>query len=208
MLVASVGSAGADRCAEAPRIASGVAALHGEVLEAEPFPLADIQDMARRSGKALAHPPLGFYAAGFGHTYDVRTVTEASPYGARCGTLTTVTVRLVLIDRAVVVASDLRERGCDREAVARHYLKHAAADDRALSQGVQILNKALLAAWPAIRERLPRSGVPDEADLRKAIEPVVAKAMSAIDRARTAADAEVETAAEVLAVASACVTRS
>lgn len=205
MLVASLGPAG---CAEPPRIASGVAALHGEVIESEAFPLADIQDLARRSGKALAHPPLGFYASGFGHTYDIRTVTETSPDSARCGTLTTVTVRLVLIDRAVVIASDLRERGCDREAVARHYLKHAAADDKALSQGVQILNKALLAAWPAIREQVSRSGAPEEADLRRAIEPIVARSMSAIDRVRAAAGAEVESAAEVLALASACGTRS
>lgn len=208
MLAASLGPAGAGGCGEPPRIASGVAALHGEVLESEAFTLAEIRELARQSGKKLVHPPLGFYIAGFGHRYDVRTVVETSPDGTRCGTLTTVTVRLVLTDRAVVLASDLREHGCDREAVARHYRKHAAADDKAVSEGVQVLNKALVAAWPVIRERLPPSGAPDEAELRAAIEPVVARSMAAINQVRAAADAAVETPDEVLALVSSCVTHS
>lgn len=201
-------AAGAGRCAEPPRIASGVAALHGSVTDAESLTLAEIQDMARRSGKTLVHPPLGFYITDFGYAYDTRTVTETSPDGTRCGTLTTVTVRLMLTDRAVVVASDLREYGCDREVVARHYRKHAAADDKALSEGVQVLNKDLIAAWPAIQGRLPPSGAPDVADLRAAIEPVVAKSIADVERMRTKATAKVDTADEVLALASSCVTRS
>ena len=208
VLAASLGPVEAGRCAEPPRIASGVAALHGGVTETESFTLAEIREMARRSGKALAHPPLGFYITNFGHAYDTRTVTETSPDGARCGTLTTVTVRLVLTDRAVVVASDLREHGCDREAVARHYRKHAAADDEAVSEGVQVLNKDLIAAWPAIQGRLPPSGAPDGADLRAAIEPVVAKSMAGVERMRAEATAKVDTADEVLALASLCTTRS
>lgn len=207
LLIASLDPAETGRCAEPPRIGSGVAALHGEVLESETFTLAEIREMARRSGQALAHPPLGFYIAGFGHGYDVRTVVETSPDGARCGTLTTVTVRLVLTDRAVVLARDLSEHGCDREAVARHYRKHAAADDRAVSEGVQVLNKALAAAWPVIRERLPLSGAPDEADLRAVMEPVIAKPMAAVEQGRAAAIAKVDTAEEVLALTSSCVTR-
>lgn len=208
MLAASLGLAEAGRCAEPPRVASGVAALHGGVTEAESFTLAEIREMARRSGKALVHPPLGFYITNFGHAYDTRTVTETSPDGARCGTLTTVTVRLVLTDRAVVVASDLHEYGCDREAVARHYRKHAAADDQAVSEGVQVLNKDLIAAWPAIQGRLPPSGAPDAADLRAAIEPVVARSMAGVERMRAEATAKVDTADEVLALASLCTTRS
>ena len=208
VLAASLGPAEAGRCAEPPRIASGVAALHGGVTEAESFTLAEIREMARRSGKALVHPPLGFYITNFGHAYDTRTVTETSLDGARCGTLTTVTVRLMLTDRAVVVASDLREHGCDREAVARHYRKHAAADDKAVSEGVQVLNKDLIAAWPAIQGRLPPSGASDGADLRAAIEPVVAQSMAGVERMRTEATAKVDTADEVLALASLCTTRS
>ncbi len=208
VLIASLGPVEAGRCAEPPRIASGVTALHGEVVESEAFTLAEIQEMARRSGQALAHPPLGFYIAGFGHGYDVRTVVEASPDGARCGTLTTVTVQLVLTDRAVVLARDLREHGCDREAVARHYRKHAEADDKAVSEGVQVLNNALSAAWPIIRERLHLSGAPDEADLRAVMEPLIARPMVAVEQGRAAAPAKVDTAEEVLALTSACITRS
>lgn len=198
----------ADRCAEPPRVASGVAALHGEVVEAESFLLGDIQDMARRSGAVLAHPPLGFYRADSGYDYQVRTETQTSPDGTRCGTLTTVTVRLMLVNRTVEIARDLRERGCDRDVVTQHYLKHAAADDRALSRHVQVLHQALVAAWPVIQQRLPASGTPDEAALRQAVDPVVVRSMAAAEQAQRAALAEVDNSGEVRALASSCTTRS
>lgn len=208
VLVSALVMVGADRCAEPPRVASGVAALHGEVAEAESFSLAEIQDMARRSGAVLAHPPLGFYKADSGHDYQIQTEEQTSPDGTRCGTLTTVTVRLLLVNRTVEIARDLRERGCDRDAVSRHYLKHGAADDRALSRHVQDLHQALVAAWPVIRERLPAVGVPDEAALRQAVEPVVASSMAAAEQAQKAALAAVDSDAEVRALVSSCVTRS
>lgn len=190
------------------RVASGVAALHGEVMEAESFSLAEIQDMARRSGAVLAHPPLGFYRADSGYDYQVRTEEQTSPDGTRCGTLTTVTVRLLLVNRTVQIARDLRERGCDRDVVARHYLKHAAADDRVLSRHVQDLHQALVAAWPVIQKRLPASGTPDEVALRQAVEPVVVRSMAVAEQAQRAALAEVDTSGEVRALASSCTTRS
>lgn len=122
--------------------------------------------------------------------------------------MTTVTVRLVLVDRVLEIVRDLGERGCDRDAVVRHYRKHAAADDQALSRHVQGLNQALTAAWPVIRERLPASGDPDEAALRQTVEPVVTRSMDAAGQARRAALGEVDSAAEVVALASACTTRS
>jgi len=97
LLATTVFTAGAGRCTEPPRIASGVAALHGQVVEAESFTVAELRDMARQRGAAMAHAPLGFYAAKFGHGYQVHTETQASADGTQCGTLTTVTVRLVLI---------------------------------------------------------------------------------------------------------------
>lgn len=203
MLTVSV----ADRCAEPPRLASGIAKLRGGVLEAESFTVTEIQDMARRSGAVLPHPPLGFYKADFGHDYQVRTEKQTSPDGARCGTLTTVTVRVVLVDRSVEIARDLHERGCDRDLVARHYLKHADADDRVLSRHVRTLHQALVAAWPAIQERLPASGTPDDSALHRAIEPIVTPLLADAEKARSAALAEVDSASEVLALAAACTTR-
>lgn len=199
--------AAANGCSEPPRIASGVSALHGEIVEAESFTVAELQAMAQRSGAVLLHTPLGFYAASFGHDYQVRTEIQTSPDGTKCGTLTTVTVRLVLIDRVVVVARDLHECGCDRDAVARHYTKHALADDQALSRHVPILHQALVAAWPAILERLASSGPPDEASLRQVIEPVIAQLVDVAEKDRMASIAAVDSGAEVLALTSACVTR-
>jgi len=207
LFATTVLAAGASRCTEPPRIASGVAALHGQVVEAESFTVAELRDRARQHGAAMAHAPLGFYAAKFGHGYQVHTETQASADGTQCGTLTTVTVRLVLIDRAVVVARDLRERGCDHDAVVRHYTKHALADDRVLSRQVLILHQALVAAWPAIREQLPSSGAPDEAELRRVMGPVVTKLVDAAEKDRLVSIAEVDNDAEVIALAASCTTK-
>lgn len=212
VLASAFVASGANACKEPPRIASGVSALHGEIVEAESFTLAELQDMAQRSGAVLCcavllHTPLGFYTASFGHDYQVRSETQTSDDGTRCGTLTTITVRLMLVNRAVVVARDLRERGCDRDAVARHYTKHALADDQALSRHVPILHQALVAAWPAIRERLASSGPTDEASLRQVIEPVVAQLVDVAEKDRMASIAAVDSGGEVLALTSACMTR-
>ena len=51
VLAASLGPAGAGRGAEPPRVASGVAALHGGVTEAESFTLAEIREMPQRTTK-------------------------------------------------------------------------------------------------------------------------------------------------------------
>lgn len=56
VLASALVAVAAGRCAEPPRIASGVAALHGEVAEAESFKLSEIEEMARQSGAVLAHP--------------------------------------------------------------------------------------------------------------------------------------------------------
>ena len=77
-----------------------------------------------------------------------------------------------------------------------------------MSEGVQVLNKDLIAAWPAIRGRLPPSGAPDRADLRAAVEPAVVRSMAGVERIWTEAVAKVDAADEMLALASSCVTRS
>lgn len=206
-LASAIVTADATACAEPPRIASGVSVLRDEVVEAESLTVAEIQEMARRSGTTLAHTPLGFYAASFGHDYQLRTEIQTSDDGTRCGTLTTVTVRLVLVDRAVVVARDLRERGCDRDAVLRHYSRHAFADDQVLSRYVPIVHQALVAAWPAIRERLATTGPTNEASLRQAIDPVVAQSVDFAEKDRMAAIAAVDDDAEVLSLMSSCKAR-
>lgn len=208
LVLASTLAAVAPCATPRPAIASGVAALHGEVVEAESFTPDELREIAGRSGAPPAHPPFGFYAARLAHDVRIRTEERRGPEGARCGTLTTATARLALVDRVVGLARDLRERGCDRDAVARHYRKHALADDRVLSRHVQALNAALTAAWPRLHDALPASGPPDEAALRRVVEPIVAEAAAGIERDREAALAGVDTPAEMLALAAACTARS
>ena len=67
--------------------------------------------MARRNGAVLAHPPVCFYRADAGYDYQLRTDEQTSPDGTRCGTLTTITVRLMLVNRTAEGAHHLDERG-------------------------------------------------------------------------------------------------
>lgn len=160
-------------CTEPPRVASRVLAYHESVEERTDYNLAQIRELAQRNGKPSPHAPLGFYLGGLGEAIALETERQASPDGSRCDYLTTVTVQLSLVDRIVQVAADLDSTGCDRTAVHDHYLKHAAADDRALSQYVQTVSKALRDAWPLITAKLSLSGHPDEVGLRQVVRNVL-----------------------------------
>lgn len=187
-------------CTEPPRIASGVLALHGPVDEKSDYRLADIRELAQRSGKPLPHAPLGFYIAGLGHEIVVGTERQASPDGSRCDYLTTVTVRLSLVNRVIQVAADLDANGCNRDVALNHYLKHATADDRVLSQYVQTVNRALRDAWPQMSAKLHPSGHPDEDGVRQIAENVINQASDDFKPIRADAIATVDSPTEVKAV--------
>ena len=193
-----------EACSEPPRAAWGVVALHGAVSEDASLPLAEIREMARRRNLAPAHPPLGFYMNSFAHDLIVRTDRRNSPDGSRCGYVTTVTVRLALLDRVIEVARDLKGDSCTYEAVLRHYYKHATAYDAALSLYVTLLRYELTEAWPRLEGTLGTSGKPDETVIREAIEPVVGRVLSDVEQVRTKAIAAVDSGREVERLAAAC----
>lgn len=203
MLLAS--SAAAGTCSEPPKVAFGVTALHDGVAEGASYSLAEIQALARRSGAAAGrHPPLGFYVSSLAHDVVIRTERRTSPDGSRCGFLTVVTLRLALVNRAVEVAQDFRDRPCLYEAALRHYRKHAAADDAALSRLVGIANETMTAAWPGIEAELGGSGAADEEAVRRVVEPVVGPMLDKVERTRAEAIAAADSREEVETLAKAC----
>ena len=193
-----------DACSEPPRAAWAVTALHGAVSEDASLPLAAIQQAAQRRGAVAAHPPFGFYMGSFAHDLVVSTDRRTSPDGSRCGYLITVTVRLALLNRVVEVARDLRDEPCAYEAALRHYRKHAAADDDALSLYAALLRHELAGVWPKVEGLLGASGKPDKAAIRQAVEPVVNLVLDDVEQVRAKAIAAVDSGREVASLAAAC----
>jgi len=184
-------------CTEPPRIASGVLAYHGPVEERSDYDLSQIRELANRSDRPLQHAPLGFYIGSLSQDITVGTERQTSPDGSRCDYLTTVTVRLSLVDRVIQVAADLDGKGCERGAVLEHYQKHAAADDRVLSQYVQAMNKGLKDAWPLMAAKLSPSGHPDEDGIRQVVQDVLNRAFKDYKPVRAEANAAVDGPAEI-----------
>lgn len=188
-------------CMEPPRIASGVLAYHGPVEERADYDLAQIRKLAKRSDKPLPHAPLGFYIGALSQKVVVGTERQASPDGSRCDYLTTVTVRLSLVDRLIEVAADLDGNDCKRAVVLKHYQKHAAADDRVLSLYVQTVNKVLRDAWPLMAAKLNPLGYPDENGIRQVVHDVLNRVFEKYEPIREEADAAVDNPNEVQALA-------
>lgn len=134
----------------------------------------------------------------------MRTDRRTSPDGSRCGYLTTVTVRLALVNRVVEVARDLRDDPCAYDAVLRHYRKHAAADDAALSLYVALLRRELAGVWPQVEAMLGTSGKPDEVAIRQVVEPMVDRTLDDAEQVRAKAIAAVDSRREVERLATAC----
>jgi hypothetical protein len=174
------------------------------VSEDASLPLAVIEQAVHRSGTAPAHPPLGFYMGDFAHDLTVSTEPYGGPNGTGCGYLTTVTIRLALLNRVIEVARDLRDEPCAYEAALRHYRKHAAADDAALGLYVALLRRELAQVWPQIERSIGTSGKPDEAAVRRAVEPVVDLVLDNVEQVRAKVIAAVDSPHEVERLAAAC----
>lgn len=188
-------------CMEPPRMASGVLAYHGPVKERADYDLAQLRKLAQRNDKPLPHAPLGFYIGALSQKVVVGTERQASPDGSRCDYLTTVTVRLSLVDRVIEVAADLDANGCKRTAVLKHYRKHAAVDDRVLSLYVQTVNKVLRDTWPLVTAKLSPFGRLDEDGIRQVVQGVLNRASENYKPVRAEANAAVDSPAEVEALA-------
>jgi len=186
-----------EACREPPRIASSVVALHGPVSEQTSYRRAEVQELARRSGLPLRHEPLGFYIGGFGQEILIDSERRTSTDGTRCDYLTTVTVRIYLINRLIEIASDLEVYRCKPEAVLQHYRMHAIADDMVLSRYVQPLNDALREAWPRMESKLGQSGNNDIPGLRVAVQKLLEEVLRDYDPARAGALAAVDNPKEI-----------
>ena len=188
-------------CMEPPRLESGVLAYHGPIEERADYDLAQIRKLAQTGDKPLPHAPLGFYIGGLSQDVAIKTERQASPDGSKCDYLTTVTVRLSLVDRVIEVAADFDSNDCERTAVLKHYRRHAAADDRVLSVYVQTVNKVLRKAWPRMAAKLNPLGQPDDDGIRRVVQGILGQGLKFYKSIRAEADAAVDSPTEVESLA-------
>ena len=192
-------SARADVCQAEPKVTIDIVALHNPPTLHSEFSLRQLRDIAQSTHRSGKHEPLGYYFGKFGYTIDVRF----PPAGMDCPETISITLTMGLFDRQIEVAGDLPEGRCLYRTALSHYRYHAQADDVIFSRYAGLAARALHAT-PA---RLIAGPNPSPADIDKIklnIESIVEKALSSFNDDRDAAEAAVDTPAEVDRLAHAC----
>jgi len=119
-----------------------VVAAHGPVDVSTDMTLAQIAELANRTGRIGRHLPFGFYVGGFGYT----AITDVSvPSKTECSEQVRVTVALMLVDRHIEIGKELKANPCLFSLVRDHYRRHAASDDAVLTEFARSLEAALKA---------------------------------------------------------------
>jgi len=192
-------SARAEICLTEPKVAIDIVALHNPPTLHSEFSLQQLRDIAHRTRRGGKHEPLGYYFGKFGYTIDVRF----PPPGADCPRKIAITLTMGLFDRQIEVAGDLPEGRCLYRIVLSHYRHHAQADDVVFSRYARRVTLALHAApTRQIAGTNPSSADIDE--IKRNIESSVETALSSFNDDRDAAEAAVDTPAEVDRLAHAC----
>lgn len=182
-------------CSGPPDLEVEVVVTHEPIIERQTYRVAEIEELARLSGRVLRHQPLGFYTGGFGQTILVEQ-EQRSPRDGMCSTITIITVQLYLTNRLIEVARDLEIEGCRPEIVREHYRKRAAADDTVLSRYVHPVTIALQTARPQIQSLL-RQGDASDTSIKVAVGRILERALERYDQVRADAFADVDSAEEI-----------
>jgi len=198
LLLLSVG-ARAEVCTTEPKVAIDIVALHNPPTLHSEFSLQQLRDIAHSTHRGGRHEPLGYYFGKFGYTIDIRF----APAGMDCPETIAITHTMGLFDRQIEVAGDLPEGRCLYRIALSHYRHHAQADDVVFSRYARLSARALRAT----PTRLIAGPNPSPADIDKIklnIESIVEKALSSFNDDREAAEAAVDTPADVDRLAHAC----
>ncbi len=172
----------------------------------ERFSLADLDAMSAQAGQARNHPALGFYIGSVG--FVLRRATMLSERMTREGALACprleVEAELVAVERAIAIASDLKNTECLRRAALEHYNRHAGAASAALHQLAAGLQNRL---GPRIDQYLMgrSSSVPARGErLHAYIESLMDEAVAAFTSSLREVQSAVDTPAEVRMFVASC----
>lgn len=180
-------------CSGPTHAAFDVVAVHGPVGTSTDLTLAQISELAGRTGRVGRHRPLGFYIGTFGYT--VRT-----DLGARaevdCSESVHVTVTVMLVDRHIEIGKDLLADPCLLPVVRAHYQRHAASDDAILTEFATGLGAALQRIRLPPLTHDPALAAEDSGRVKKVASSIISLGLKSLDAARADARDGVDTAEE------------
>ena len=171
-----------------------VAAVHGPVDVSTDLTLAQIAELADRTGRVGRHPPLGFYTGGVGFivSTDISARSETD-----CSRPVRVTVKVMLVNRHIEIGKELVANPCLFSVVRDHYRRHAASDDAVLTEFARKLGATLqhlplpsLAHDPTLAEE-------DQRRMEKAVTSAIDPQLEWLDATRANARDQVDTDEEV-----------
>ena len=198
----SSGALAGTACVATPKIAIDIVAIHDPPALHSDVTLQQLHEIAEKTHRGGKHRALGYYFGTFGYTIEVRF----APSDAICPDTIAITITMRLFDRQVEVAEDLPEGDCLYRAAVVHYRRHALADDVVFSHYARIVSRALHATPSSLIAGAPPS--PAGADqIKKNLVSVIEAALSPFTGDRDAAQAAVDTPAEVDRLACPCTTK-
>jgi hypothetical protein len=194
LMTALIVLAPASACPGPTHATVDVWAVHGPVDIATDMTLAQIAELANRTGRIGRHPPLGFYIGGFGYT----AITDVSvPSKTECSEQVRVTVTLMLVDRHIEIGKELKANPCLFSLVRDHYRRHAASDDAALAEFARTLEVALQGISLPPLEHDPALAEADRRKVEESVTSAINRQLDGLDAARANARDQVDTDEEV-----------
>jgi hypothetical protein len=188
-------------CPGPTNAAIDVVVVHGPADTGADLSLAQISEMASRTGRGGKHAPVGFYVGSFGYTVRVDVSRRDN---AECPGPVHVTVTLALTDRHIQIAKEWAANPCTFAAARDHYLRHAAADDAVVSQFARALEAASRQVPLPPPTRDPASAEEDRRAVERAMAAMVDRGLESLGRARADARDSVDTPDEVRKLSDAC----
>lgn len=177
-----------------------VIASHGPIAQASDFSLAQLSNLAQRTGRIGKHPPWGFYYGAFGFTVHA----EADPARQGCPDGLRIAVNVMVFDRQIEVARELNSQPCLLSLVREHYAKHAALDDTLLTDYAKALEAALREVPLATLKGDSASSPTLRQQIEKEAQEIVSRGLPSLDAARTRTPDAVDSPEELKRLATAC----
>jgi len=190
-------------CPAHPSVTIDVGAVHRPATVHEDFDTRELARMASVAARKGKHDPLGAYLGTIGYTLGVSFAR------GRDHCLTGVTIRVVLTftDHRIEIGRDLRRVPCLYEAALAHYIRHANADDQALSLYARSV-RGVLGAAPDRDVFEPGPNGLDEDSVKSAAKSLVDGALAKDDAKRDAMIAAIDTPEEVERLERSCSAKS
>ena len=181
-------------CPTSPQVMFDVATVSGPVSVSTRLTLAQVGELADRSGKPGKHQPFVSYISDFGYTVvaDVRAWNIGD-----CSEPVRVTVVLILANRRVEIGKELKAQRCLFSLVRDQYGRQAISDGAVLAEFAQELRAALQGLLLPPLEHDPAFTEEDRRKVEAAVRTIIDGRLETRQAARAKARDEVDTEEKV-----------